>query len=135
MAMTNSSPSSNGWETNFVADLDIRFDIKPFPKERPRATRTGVIYTPRKTKDYEQYLVALFQDQFPDHIPFEEPLDIKVDIATDHIVVAITKVDHKPQGMRGDLDNYVKAAMDALNNVAFVDDNQIVSITARKVGQ
>ena len=36
-----------------------------------------------------------------------------------------------PQG-RPDVDNYAKAALDALNGVCFLDDAQVVVLTARK---
>lgn len=117
-----------------MPELRIVFDTKPFPKERPRATKHGRVYTPQKTREYEKKLAAMFQEQFPDHDPMTEPLDVKVDVATDHIVIAIQPAAYKPKGMRGDLDNYVKAALDALNGLAFEDDRQIVSLTARKVG-
>lgn len=117
-----------------MAELVARFDIKPFPKERPRATRAGVMYTPSKTRDYEKQILGMFEEQFPDHEPIDEPICVKVDLATDSIVVSVYKRDHKPKGMRGDLDNYVKAILDALNGAAWVDDRQIVALTARKVG-
>jgi len=117
-----------------MADMRIVFETKPFPKERPRATKQGRVFTPTKTIKYERELKELFRKQFPEHEPFTEPVNIEVDVAVDKICVEITKVDHKPKGMRGDLDNYVKAIMDALNGEAFEDDRQVVEITARKVG-
>lgn len=38
-----------------------------------------------------------------------------------------------PSKLRGDLDNYLKLAFDALNGVAFDDDKQVVKITAVKL--
>jgi len=35
--------------------------------------------------------------------------------------------------LRGDLDNYVKLTLDALNEVAWDDDGQVVRINASKV--
>lgn len=32
----------------------------------------------------------------------------------------------------GDLDNHVKAVLDALNGIAFVDDRQVIAVTATK---
>ena len=48
-----------------MAELVAQFNLKPFPKERPRATRAGVMYTPRKTRDYEKQILELFKEQFP----------------------------------------------------------------------
>lgn len=116
-----------------MPEIRIRFDVQPFPKERPRATKQGRMYTPRKTVAYEKELRDLFTQQFPEHTPISEPLEVKVELATDHIVIEADIAPHKPKGMRGDLDNYVKAALDALNGVAWEDDRQIVALTARKV--
>jgi Holliday junction resolvase RusA-like endonuclease len=117
-----------------MAELVAQFNLKPFPKERPRATRAGVMYTPRKTRDYEKQILELFKEQFPDHEPIVDPICVKVDVATESVIVSVYKRDHKPKGMRGDLDNYVKAILDALNGAAWEDDRQIVALTARKVG-
>ena len=117
-----------------MADIKIVFETKPFPKERPRATRQGRVFTPTTTIKYERLLKELFREQLPDHKPFTKPVNISIDVAVDKICVEVTEVDHKPKGMRGDLDNYVKAIMDALNGEAFEDDRQVVEIVARKVG-
>lgn len=117
-----------------MADLVAQFELKPFPKERPRATRGGVMYTPQKTREYEAKVLAMFTEQFPDHDPIEEPISVSVDVAVDSVLVSVYKQEHKPKGMRGDLDNYVKAILDSLNGAAWVDDRQIVALTARKVG-
>ncbi|MGA0710170.1 MAG: RusA family crossover junction endodeoxyribonuclease [Ilumatobacteraceae bacterium] len=118
-----------------MPELTINFDVKPFPKERPRATRSGMMYTPQKTRDYEKLLAGMFTEHVGDTFePLDCPLHVKVDIASHHVSVTINTLDHKPKGMRGDLDNYVKAVLDALNGVAWVDDRQIVSVEARKVG-
>lgn len=117
-----------------MANLIAQFDLKPFPKERPRATRSGVMYTPQKTRDYEKRVLDLFKEDFPDHDPIAEPISVDVEVATDKITVSVSVEEHKPKGMRGDLDNYVKAILDSLNGAAWVDDRQIVALTARKVG-
>jgi Holliday junction resolvase RusA-like endonuclease len=38
-----------------------------------------------------------------------------------------------PKLRRGDIDNYTKLILDALNGVAWVDDRQIAAITVRKL--
>ena len=118
-----------------MSDFHIEFDIKPFPKERPRATKNGRVFTPNKTINYEKQLRNLFLEQVDENFePFDGPISVKIDIAVDKVSISVTAVDHKPKGMRGDLDNYIKAALDALNGFAWEDDRQIVHLDARKVG-
>jgi len=42
----------------------------------------------------------------------------------------LTPITERPKGLRGDLDNYVKAILDASQGVVIVNDSQIVSIYA-----
>jgi len=45
----------------------------------------------------------------------------------------VLKSPHGAKTLRGDLDNYVKLTLDALNGVAWEDDRQVVRISAVKV--
>jgi len=47
------------------------------------------------------------------------------------IIVERVDLDSKSK-LRGDIDNYVKTILDALNGIAWVDDNQVVKVTAIK---
>lgn len=114
----------------------ISFEVpgEPVAKERPRTNMaTGVVYTPDKTKNYEEtvkwcYQMAAHGARFPDN----EPLSM--------LVVAYRPIPKsasakKKSLMRAgaerpitkpDWDNVGKIVSDALNGIAYRDDAQIV---------
>lgn len=100
----------------------------PVPKARPRFAN-GRAYTPKRTKDYENRLKALIKEQN----------------ITGAIEVSINAIFPRPQRLmpkkhpnglilhtkRPDLDNIVKAVLDALNKT-LEDDAQVCVIHAFK---
>ena len=102
-----------------MADPYFQTDIaiEPLPKERPRLNRkTGTIYTPTPTRNYEKALADAFRAAGA--IPNE----------TDDLYVVIeARLGGKK---RKDLDNLVKSALDAGNGVLFKDDAQVCTIVA-----
>lgn len=93
----------------------ITIEGRPQAKERPRINRkTGVAFTPQKTKDYE----AKIAKEAVKHI--HEPL-------SGNDLTFIVRVYFRTK-IHGDVDNYVKIAQDALNGIAYKDDKQIKHI-------
>lgn len=99
-------------------------------KPRPRVTRHGT-YTPRKFADYENRIAAEFRKQLPK--PLEGPVSLKVAVQRELPKSRPKKVVSEPDMFRPDLDNIVKLVMDALNGVAYLDDNQVTLIKAEKL--
>ena len=117
-------------------------DKEPVAKARPKFTRQGHAYTPKKTKDYEEEIKFAFMSQNCDRIPVY-PKDVP-------LMVEATFAKSVPQSyskkkreaclngeimptQKPDVDNYLKAVLDAINGLAFEDDSQIVVTMAEKI--
>jgi len=108
------------------------FPVRPLAKERPRATRTGHVYTPKRTTQYEKTIAELYDGPL---FPADHTVEVSLVFSkegTTLVVTATKDPDWKPS-LRGDVDNYVKSLLDALNGVAWEDDKQIIEVTARKL--
>ena len=130
----------------------VKFFIegKPLGKQRPRPnTKTRVVYTPEKTKNYEEkvkiaYLAACNELKKTDKTEKykwmgKEPLVIRI-VAQFEIPKSYTKKRRVAiqQGLehpviRPDADNIAKIICDGLNKVAYHDDAQIVDVECIKV--
>ena len=104
-------------EPQQVDMLVMRVECVPVPKGRPRFTRTGHAFTPKKTVDFEKLIAAAWREQQGETM-IETPISLYVNIGV--------------VNMRKDLDNMVKSIADGLNNVAYKDDSQIISLHAWK---
>lgn len=121
----------------------IRLTIpgEPVGKQRPRAVNRGgfvSMYTPKETVNYESYVKSLFVQAYPEHVPFDVPL--KVDIIVTRTIPKTVSQKMREAMLSGefkvrtkpDLDNVVKTLFDALNKVAYTDDNLIYDLHAIK---
>lgn len=110
---------------------------KPEGKGRPRFTRAGIAYTPKKTRAYEH----LVRDSFlatADHEKIDGPVEVEI-IALYKVPSSFNKK-KKAQALQGiiqptkvpDCDNIAKAICDALNGLAYDDDKQIISLKVTK---
>jgi Holliday junction resolvase RusA-like endonuclease len=101
----------------------IQFEVLGAPrgKARPRSTRAGGRpYADKRTALYE----ALIADAALDAMAGEPMLTGAVGL---HVAVYMANPLAKP-----DLDNIIKAVLDACNGVAFKDDAQVCGISAAK---
>jgi Holliday junction resolvase RusA-like endonuclease len=124
--------------------LVIKIAGEPQAKGRARIGRLAngrsVAFTPQKTRMYEAMIRHEAQTAMADAgvLPFEGPVRIEVDAqfgiprSAPKRFVADALAQRAFPMKRPDLDNTVKAALDALNTVVFRDDAQVVEIIARK---
>lgn len=94
----------------------------PKPKERPRFGK-GRGYTTQATRDAEARVASSFRDglgiRHTIETPVTGPLRVRLRFFRDSM-------------RRVDLDNLAKIPLDALNELAWKDDSQIVSLIASK---
>lgn len=119
---------------------DISFYVPgiPIAKARARITKEGRAFPSRKTEVYESLVRQSFAAKYPGVEPVAEPVLLYVSFFFTIPDSAKRKkgpdkiLPNDPFTTRPDLDNLVKAILDGLNTVAFVDDKQIVGIFAAK---
>lgn len=104
----------------------FRFFVEgtPVPKARARVavSKSGKAhaYTPARTEQWENTIKLAFRSAFPG----AEPIPANVPIT---VMVAVWAPGRGPRcKIRGDVDNFVKSALDALQGEAFVNDIQVV---------
>jgi Holliday junction resolvase RusA-like endonuclease len=100
-------------------------DIDPVVKGRPRMTRWGRAYTPAKTAQAEKEIKDIVKDIWKLE-PLAGSLRVKI-----RFICSRPKKPAKDYP-RGDVDNYTKLVCDALNEIVWFDDSQIVDIRASK---
>lgn len=120
-----------------IYEFEVIGDIKG--KARPRInTYTCQAYTPTNTKDYECLIKQYFKIKYPKFVPLEGrvSVDIKAYFKipkntskknTELMIAGEISPTKKP-----DIDNVTKIVLDALNKMAFNDDNQITKVSVEK---
>ena len=114
--------------------------IEPMPKERPRATVVGGharIYTPAKTAAYEKKIANAWKTEHGE-TPFTGPVSVRI-VFLMPIPKSVTKARKAAMEAqterpitKPDADNLAKAVMDAINGIAYKDDNQVVDLSVSK---
>ena len=108
-------------------------------KGRPRLNSyTGQVYTPTRTKDYENLVIQYFMLKYPRFTPFEGR--VSVEITANFEVPKSAKKPEKELMLENklnplkkpDIDNIVKIILDAMNECAFKDDTQITKLSVEK---
>lgn len=110
--------------------IEIVFHGTPIGKARPRFGRTKsgqvVTFTPQKTRYYERDLRALAQVAMMGKTVLEGPVKVTLTAYFSHKTKTGWHVS------RPDLDNIIKAVLDALNGIVFDDDAAVCELVASK---
>jgi len=89
------------------------------------------VFTPKTTLIEEDVVAQEWANQIGQQLT--GPLEIVLMYSPTATSITVLKSPHGAKTLRGDLDNYVKLTLDALNGVAWEDDRQVVRISAVKV--
>lgn len=93
---------------------------EPIPKGRPRAKAGQRAFTPKRTVDAEKRVAGAFRSTHPGFTPMRGRLMFMATF-------------YRSTRHRVDTDNLVKLCTDALNGIAYADDEQIEEIHARRI--
>jgi len=111
-----------------------RFNINPVPASRPRVSRWSTYY-PKKYTKFKKDMEALTSEL--ETTPSEKLVSVELEF---RIMMPKSFSKKKRQGLNNtycsnnsDIDNYIKAILDSLNGVFYIDDKQVVEIFARKI--
>ncbi|WP_370782338.1 RusA family crossover junction endodeoxyribonuclease [Allisonella histaminiformans] len=120
---------------------EVHFIIpgRPVGKGRPRFTRNGHCWTPDKTVAYERDIKLSYWSTYG-HRKYEADKALAVEIILYYPRPKNMAKYKRLMAQKGvlrptvkpDVDNVIKAILDALNGVAFDDDRQIVQIECEK---
>jgi Holliday junction resolvase RusA-like endonuclease len=109
--------------------IRVFIPIDPVPKARPRFTRRGHVYTPVTTRNYEDILRWKMKDLISsNNVLYTMALCFTIRL----FIRKPDSVKRYYPSVRPDIDNYVKAVLDACNGVVYKDDGQIISLTVSK---
>jgi len=106
-------------------------------KGRARATKRGTVYTPAATVNAEAWVKSCAFEQIGQPLlttPVAVSIGIEVEVPASWSKkrrAAALAGETRPTG-KPDLDNCIKLLMDGLNKIAWVDDAQVVRLTAGK---
>ena len=115
--------------------VDFTIHTAPVSKQRPRLGKGGCVYTPSKTKVFEN-IVALSYGNRPsfDDKYIRIRLKFKFEIPKSYSKKKrLEAIEGKIRPTKADIDNYIKAVLDGLNKKAWKDDRYICSIEAEKI--
>jgi Holliday junction resolvase RusA-like endonuclease len=120
----------------------IQFTVygEPVSQGRPRATTVNGhirMYDPKKSSDFKNYVRLVASEHRPDKL-LEGPISLTVKVYKKTLKsfskkkIAAAEAGQLRPTSKPDVDNYVKGVKDALKNVIWKDDSQVVDLHISK---
>lgn len=104
------------------------YTVSPIPvKRRVRFTLKGKAYKDTKTKEDLRRVAESYDGEFYKDRPLALVISVFQQLPESKSWMGI-----QPFTLKPDIDNVIKAVMDGLNGVAFVDDKQVVFVSCKK---
>jgi Holliday junction resolvase RusA-like endonuclease len=111
---------------------------EPVAKARARATRRGFVYTPAATRKFEAHGRLAAQVAMDGRPPIDAP--VRIELLVELPVPASWSKRKAAAAITGgirptsrpDVDNFLKAILDAINTIVVADDAQVVEVSATK---
>lgn len=121
----------------------VVFTVKGVPhgKGRPRFRKTGTFittYSDAKTKAYEEQIRVMARLAMGSAKPLEGPVSvdlyIRCPVPLSYSQKRLKACMHGSElpTKKPDIDNVIKAFLDAMNKVVYKDDTQVVKVSAKK---
>ncbi len=119
-------------------EFEMRMDIEPVPKQRPRCAKFGGVFTPKKTADFEKAVAKSARECMGSRLPTSEAISLRVEFllktpkskngkALKKAELVEYAAGNVPHDSKPDLDNLLKSVLDALNEIVYYDDSQVIS--------
>lgn len=109
-------------------------------KQRPRFSKSGIVYTPKETRVYEDFVRLCYSDYANQYQwePYDGQLRAEIEV-----FIQVPKSDSKLNKqakiigeirptIKPDCDNLAKSILDSLNGLAYQDDRQIIELSVKK---
>ena len=124
------------WHESF----DYSLNYIPVPKGRPRVTKSGIAFTPTKTRRAEQDLAVLISSDLQGRTPIDNPIRLEMDIymprPKGHYGTGKNEGNLKKSAPRfpdrkPDIDNIFKLFTDAAEGLLWTNDSRIVQMDVK----
>ena len=116
--------------------IKVSIPIRPLAKERPRTFKRGgksVTFTPPRTRKYEADVAMIMKSAMVGKEKLSGQVCVSASFTKDGAEIKFWGTGSQAESkLRGDLDNYLKAVLDAANGIIFHDDKQVERITLEK---